>query len=302
MSQIKFDGKVAIITGAGAGLGRIYALEFAKRGAKVVVNDLGGARDGSGASHSAADQVVEEIKKAGGQAVANYDSVSTPAGGEGIVKAAVDAFGRLDILINNAGILRDKSLLKTSEDEWDIVHSVHMKGAFCVTKPAFDVMKKNNFGRVVFTTSGAGIYGNFGQANYASAKTGLIGFMHVVGIEGAKYNIKANTIAPLAASRLTEDVMPPDIFKKLKPEFISPLVLFLSSDQCNDTGMIFNCAAGWYSRAAIVCAPGMILGDGHRDIAPEEIGQNWDKIKSLDGAKPLANLAESFSFLMPLLK
>ncbi len=302
MSQIKFDGRVAIVTGAGAGLGKTYALELAKRGAKVVVNDLGGARDGSGASHNAADVVVDEIKKAGGQAVANYDSVATVEGGENMVKTAVDNFGKLDILINNAGILRDKSLSKMTEQEWDIIHQVHLKGAFCCTKPALEAMKKNAYGRVMFTTSGAGLYGNFGQANYAAAKTGLLGFMHVVSIEGAKYNIKANTIAPIAASRLTEDVMPPEMFAKLKPEFVMPLVLFLVSEDNQDTSMIFNCGGGWYSRSAIVCAPGVIIGDGKRAITPEEIKDNWKKITSLEGAKYLSTLMESFGFMQPLLK
>jgi NAD(P)-dependent dehydrogenase (short-subunit alcohol dehydrogenase family) len=302
MSQIRFDGRVAIITGAGAGLGRTYALEFAKRGAKVVINDLGGARDGSGASKNAADTVVDEIKKAGGQAVANYDSVATPAGGENIVKSAMDAFGKVDILINNAGILRDKSILKMSEEEWDIVHAVHLKGAFNVTKPAFAVMREKGYGRIVFTTSGAGIYGNFGQANYAAAKAGLVGLMNVVNIEGAKYNIKANTIAPVAASRLTEDVMPPEIFQKLKPEYVTPIVAYLSSEENQDSGMIFNCGAGWYSRAAIMCMPGVALGDGKRDIPVEEIKENWNKIKSLEGGKPIGSVAETFGFFVPLLK
>lgn len=301
MGNIRFDGRVAVITGAGAGLGKTYALEFAKRGAKVVVNDLGGSRDGSGASHSAADGVVDEIKAAGGQAVANYDSVSTIAGGENIIKTAVDAFGKVDILINNAGILRDKSLAKMGEDEWDIVNGVHLKGAFCVTRAALPVMKENQFGRIVFTTSGAGLYGNFGQANYAAAKMGIIGFMNVVNIEGAKNNIKGNTIAPVAASRLTEDILPPEIYQKLKPEFITPLVMFLSSENNNDAGMIFNCGAGWYSRTAVMCAKGITIGDGKREIKAEEIQDNWSTITSLDEARPLSNIAESFGFMAPLL-
>lgn len=300
MSEIKFNEKVAIITGAGAGLGRAYALEFAKRGAKVVVNDLGGSRDGSGKSHSAADQVVEEIKTAGGEAVANYDSVATIQGGENIVKSALDTFGKLDILINNAGILRDKSLNKMSEDEWDTVQSVHLKGAFCVTKPALTAMRENNFGRILFTASGAGLYGNFGQSNYASAKMGLIGLMNVLKIEGAKYNILCNTIAPVAGSRLTEDILPKEIFIKLKPEFVMPLVLFLASEDNKDTGMIFNCGAGWYSRTAIMCAEGITLGDGKRNISPEEIKDNWEKIINLDNAKILNNIGETFGYMTNL--
>jgi NAD(P)-dependent dehydrogenase (short-subunit alcohol dehydrogenase family) len=301
MADIRFDGRVAIVTGAGAGLGRTYALTLAARGAKVVVNDLGGARDGSGSSTSAADTVVKEIKKGGGKAVANYDSVATIEGGENIVKTAVDNFGKVDIVINNAGILRDKSFVKMTEDEWDIVLAVHLKGAYCVTQPAFRIMKENGYGRIINTTSGAGLYGNFGQSNYCSAKMGVVGLMNNIAIEGAKYNIKCNTIAPIAASRLTEDIMPPDLFKKLQPEFITPLVLYLASEDNQATKMIFNCAAGWFSRTEILCAPGICIGDGKREIPVEEIRDNWDKIISLDKAKPINNVGESFAFLGPLL-
>jgi NAD(P)-dependent dehydrogenase (short-subunit alcohol dehydrogenase family) len=301
MADIRFDGRVAIITGAGAGLGRTYALALAERGAKVVVNDLGGSRDGSGGSTSAADAVVAEIKKAGGEAVANYDSVATKEGGENIVKTAVDAFGKVDILINNAGILRDKSIMKMEEPEWDLVLAVHLKGAFCVSQPAFKIMKENGYGRIVNTASGAGLYGNFGQANYCSAKMGLVGLMNNICIEGAKYNIKCNTIAPVAASRLTEDILPPSLYEKLQPEFVTPLVLYLVSEENKDSKMIFNCAAGWFSRTEVVCAPGTIIGDGKRKINPEEIKDNWDKITGLDNARALSSVADSFGFLGPLL-
>ncbi len=301
MSDIRFDDRVAIVTGAGAGLGKTYALALAARGAKVVVNDLGGSRDGSGASASAADLVVDEIKKAGGEAVANYDSVATMEGGANIVKTAVDAFGKVDIVINNAGILRDKSFVKIGEDEWDLVLAVHLKGAFCVTQPAFKIMRENGYGRIVNTTSGAGLYGNFGQSNYCSAKMGLVGLMNNIAIEGAKYNIKCNTIAPIAASRLTEDIMPPNMLEKLQPEFITPLVMYLASETNTDSKKIFNCAAGWFSRAEVVCAPGAIIGDGSREISPEEIGENWEKIMDMDDAKPLGGVGESFAFLGPLL-
>lgn len=301
MSDIRFDDRVAIVTGAGAGLGKTYAMELAKRGAKVVVNDLGGSRDGSGAGTQAADLVVDEIKKAGGEAAANYDSVATIEGGKNIVKTAVDNFGKVDIVVNNAGILRDKSILKMDESEWDLVIAVHLKGAFCVTKPAFEIMKQNGFGRIVNTTSGAGLYGNFGQANYCAAKMGLVGLMNNITIEGAKYNIKCNTIAPIAASRMTEDVMPPNIFEKLKPELITPLVVYLASEQNNDSKMIFNCAGGWFSRTEIVCAPGAIIGDGNREIKVEEVRDEWEKIRSLDDAKPLGSVAESFGYLGGLL-
>ncbi len=302
MASIDFKDRVVIITGAGAGLGKNYALEFAKRGAKVVVNDLGGSRDGSGESHNAADTVVDEIRSQGGEAVANYDNVATIEGGQNIVKTAIDAFGKIDVLVNNAGILRDRSFSRMSEAEWDSVVAVHLRGAYCVTQPAFLAMKEQGYGRIIFTTSGAGLYGNFGQANYASAKTGLIGLMNVLKLEGAKNSIFTNTIAPVAASRLTEDVLPPEMFEKLKPDFIVPLVLYLASEDCQDSGMIFNCAAGWYSRTAVVCASGTIIGDGSREISPEEIKENWDKITDIGDAKPLNNLGESFGFMAPLLK
>lgn len=301
MSGIQFNNRVAIVTGAGAGLGKSYALEFAKRGARVVVNDLGAALDGSGSSHNAADLVVDEIKKAGGQAVANYDSVSTVQGGENIVKTALDAFGSADILVNNAGIVRDHSLPKLTEDEWDIVLAVHLKGAYNVTRPALATMKEKNYGRVIFTSSGVGLYGNFGQANYAAAKMGMIGFMNTLVLENAKYNIRLNAIAPNAASRMTEKILPPPLFEKLKPEHIAPIVMWLSSEENQDNGMIFNCMGGWYSRTAVMCAKGVMIGDGLKTVTAEDIRANWDAIKSLDGAKTIGSIQQSFGFVASLL-
>lgn len=297
MSEIKFDGKVAIVTGAGAGLGKTYALELARRGAKVVVNDLGGARDGTGAGSKAADQVVDEIKAAGGEAAPNYDAVGSLEGGERIVKTAVDHFGKVDILINNAGILRDKSLVKMSSDEFEMVLDVHLRGAFYLTQSAFRLMKAAGYGRIVNTASGAGLYGNFGQANYACAKMGLVGLMHSVHTEGAKYNIKCNTIAPIAASRLTEDVMPVEMYSKLKPEFVTPLVMYLVSEENQDSAMIFNCAAGWFSRTAIMCGTGVTIGDGTGEISAEQIRAQWNEITSLDDIKPLNHVNDSFGYL-----
>jgi len=302
MADISFDGRVAIVTGAGAGLGKTYALELAKRGCKVVVNDLGGSRDGTGGSKAAADTVVDEIKAAGGEAAPNYDNVATVDGGKNIVKTAVDNFGKVDIVINNAGILRDKSFIKMEESNWDAVVGVHLKGAYCVTQPAFAIMRENGFGRVVLTTSGAGLYGNFGQTNYAAAKMGLIGLQNALKIEGAKYNIKINTIAPVAASRLTEDVMPPEFFEKLKPEFVTPLVVYLSSEACEDSGYIFNCGMGWYSRTAIMMASGALIGDGSRDITVEEVRDSWKKIISMDGAKEVGSVQETFGEMLPLIQ
>jgi len=292
---------VAIITGAGAGIGRMYALELASRGAKVVVNDLGGARDGSGASKSAADTVVDEIKKAGGEAVANYDNVATIDGGENIVKTAMDAFGKVDILINNAGILRDRSFLKMTEEEWDLVIAVHLKGAFCVTQPAVKIMKENNYGRIIFTSSTSGLYGNFGQTNYGAAKLGVVGIMNTLKLETAKYNIKVNSIAPTAWSRMTEDIIPEETGKKLKPQFNSPMVLFLCSEENEVSGMTFAMGAGWYGRTAIVSGKGVCIGDADREIAVEEIRDNFDKIQNLDGAQPHNSGSDLFGYMAPLL-
>ncbi|MCE5283121.1 MAG: SDR family NAD(P)-dependent oxidoreductase, partial [Deltaproteobacteria bacterium] len=289
--EIRLDGRVAIITGAGGGLGRVYALEFAKRGAKIVVNDLGGARDGSGeGSQTPAQKVVEEIKALGGEAIPNYDNVATVEGGERIVKAALDAYGTVDILINNAGILRDKSLLKMEADTWQAVLDVHLGGAYHVTRPAFAVMKEKGYGRIVMTTSAAGLYGNFGQTNYSAAKMALVGFMNTLKIEGAKYDIKVNTVAPIAASRLMADILPPEMLEKMKPEFVAPLVLYLASEKCPVTGRIYNAGVGYYGRAAMMTAPGTILGGGERVPTVEEVAASWEKIQSLQGAKELGQL------------
>ncbi len=299
--EIRFDGRVAIVTGAGAGLGRAYALELGRRGAKVVVNDFGGARDGSGTGAAGpADKVVEEIKALGGEAVANYDNVATSEGGGSIVKTALDAFGKVDILINNAGILRDKGLLKMEPENWAAVLAVHLNGAYNVTRPAFAAMRENGFGRIVMTTSAAGLYGNFGQTNYSSAKLGLVGFMNTLKAEGAKYGIKVNTVAPIAASRLTEDVMPPEMFQKMSPDYVAGLTLFLCSEECQDTGSIFNVGAGFYSRAAVMTGPGIQLGDAGHVPTPEDIRDNWEKVNSMAGAKNYPDLNSAImTFLMP---
>jgi 3-hydroxy-3-methylglutaryl CoA synthase/NAD(P)-dependent dehydrogenase (short-subunit alcohol dehydrogenase family)/putative sterol carrier protein len=283
---LRLDDRVAIVTGAGAGLGRAYALELARRGAKVVVNDLGGTRDGSGkGSKSPADQVVAEIKKMGAEAVANYDNVATDTGGENIVQTAIDTFGRVDILINNAGILRDKSFLKMTPQDWQAVLDVHLNGAYFVTRPAMAAMKENGYGRIVMTTSAAGLYGNFGQSNYAAAKLALIGLMNTLKLEGIKYNIHINTVAPIAASRLTEDVLPPDLLERSKPEHVVPLVMVLCSEWCKDSGHIFNCGMGHANRAIVLTGRAVQIGDADNPPTPERIHQNWEKINSLDGAQ-----------------
>ncbi|MBU2549748.1 MAG: SDR family oxidoreductase [Proteobacteria bacterium] len=282
MPEIEFSDRVAIVTGAGAGLGRDYALQLGKRGAKVVVNDLGGARDGTGAGKTAADQVVDEIKAAGGQAVPNYDDVSTTAGGENIVKTALDHFGKVDILINNAGILRDKTFVKMEENSWDAVLNVHLKAAYNVTRPAFINMRQNQYGRIILTSSVAGVMGNFGQANYGAAKMGLCGLTNVLKLEGAKYNINVNVILPSAGTRMTDDVMPPEMFERLKVEYITPAVLYMCSEQFRETGLYINAYAGYFSRSAILTGPGVAFKDLP---TPEQIKENWDKIVDMGDAK-----------------
>ena len=261
-----------------------------------MVNDLGGAPDGSGkGSKSAADKVVNEIKELGGEAVANYDSVATPEGGQSIVNAAITAFGSVDIVINNAGILRDKTLVKMDPENWDAVMDVHLKGAYNVTRPAFSKMRENRYGRIVLTTSAAGLYGNFGQTNYSAAKVGLIGFMNTLKLEGEKHNIKVNTVAPVAATRLTKDILPPDLLEKLKPEFVTPLVLYFSSDQCEDNGLIINAGMGYFNRAAIFTGPGTVIGDGTSVPSLEDIHKNWKAINSLEGAEEFPNATAAFA-------
>ena len=297
--EIRFDGRVAIVTGAGAGLGRVYALELAKRGARVVVNDLGGARDGSGAgSADPADRVVEEIKALGGEAVASFDSVSTPEGGEAIVNRALEAFGRVDILINNAGILRDKTFLKMDPPDWEAVKAVHLDGAFYVTRPAFRQMKENKYGRIIMTTSAAGLYGNFGQTNYSAAKMGLVGLMNTLKLEGEKYDIKVNTVAPIAATRLTEDILPPDLFENLKPEFVAPLVLYLCSEQCPVSGAVYNAGRGYFNRAAVVSGPGVMLSDGTTVPTPETVAGRLSDILRMEGGREFYNATEALGIML----
>lgn len=291
MGNIRYDGRVAVITGAGHGLGRSYALYLAERGARILVNDLGGSTDGQGNDTRAADSVVDEIRGLGGEAAANHDSVATAEGGETIVKAALDAFGKVDIVINNAGILRDASLAKMSPDNFDALIDVHLKGAFYVTQPAFRVMKENGYGRVVYTASAAGVFGNFGQANYAAAKMGLVGLSSVTAIEGGKYNIKSNVITPIARTRLTENLMGAmgDAFA---PEYIAPMVAYLVSEECPWTHEIFNVGAGRYARIFIGSAPGWQAPEG--DVPDvEAIRDNLEAISSIEDYKIPANAVEA---------
>jgi NAD(P)-dependent dehydrogenase (short-subunit alcohol dehydrogenase family) len=285
---ITFDGRVAIVTGAGGGLGKTYAVELARRGAQVVVNDLGGAVDGTGGSSSAADQVVSEIVAAGGEAVANYDTVSTAEGGESIVQTALDAFGTVDILVNNAGILRDKSFSKMTMDEVEAVIDVHLKGAFYVSSPAFEVMRAKSYGRLVFTSSASGLFGNFGQANYGAAKAGLIGLMNVLAIEGVKYGIKSNAVAPIARTRMTEDLLGP-FAEMVAPEQVTPMVVFLSSEANEHTHEVFTAGGGRYGRVFIATNQGWFAGAGSEPSA-DDIADHLTEIRDIsDYVVPLSN-------------
>jgi NAD(P)-dependent dehydrogenase (short-subunit alcohol dehydrogenase family) len=281
LSDIRFDGRVAVITGAGGGLGKTYALDMARRGASVVVNDLGGSADGTGGGSSMADATVKEITEAGGTAVANYDSVATPEGGKAIIQTALDNFGKVDILVNNAGILRDKSFLKLEPANLDAVIDVHLKGAFFVTQPAFASMKDNGYGRIVMASSGAGIFGNFGQTNYGAAKMGLVGLMNVLAVEGAKYNIKVNSIAPIAKTRLTEQLLG-GLADALDPAFVTPLVTYLCSEKCELTHEIFDVGGGRYARVFVGMAKGWVAPKG-KVPAAEDVFEHIDVIRDREG-------------------
>lgn len=290
--DLSFKERVAIVTGAGSGLGRTYALELAKRGAKVIVNDLGGAIDGTGNSASAADKVVEEIKLLGGQAIPNYDNVALPEGGAKMTEMALEEFGGVDIVINNAGILRDKSFIKMEASNWDAVLKVHLTGAYNVTHPAFNIMRKRGYGRIIMTTSASGLFGNFGQSNYSAAKMGLIGMMNVLKIEGSKYNIKVNSIAPNAASRLTKGLMPEDQFEKMKPEFITPIVIYLCSEKCEESGFIYNAGQGLFNRTQILNGKAVAIGNGNIAPTAEEVMDRMPEINNMAQTEPYEHLPD----------
>ena len=280
MADIRFDGKVAIVTGAGGGLGRQHALELARRGAKVVVNDLGGSVDGSGGSSAAADAVVAEIKAAGGEAISDGGSVSDDAGAANLVKRAVDAWGRLDILVANAGILRDKTFAKMEIADFELVLDVHLMGTVKPAKALWEIMRQQNYGRIVVTTSSSGLYGNFGQSNYGAAKLGIIGFLQTLKIEGQKNNIHVNGISPVAATRMTENLMPPEILAKLNPEYVTPGVVFLCSEEA-PTGAILTAGGGCFALSQLCETEGVYLGEG--GLSVEEVRDNWGKITDETG-------------------
>ena len=276
MSDIRFDGRVAIVTGAGGGLGRCHALELARRGAKVVVNDLGGSLDGSGGNSEAAENVVKEIEAMGGEAFANGSSVADDVGVKKMIDDTMDRFGRIDILIANAGILRDKSFHKMTMDDINLVLDVHLRGSFKPIHAAWPIMKDAQYGRIVVTTSSTGLYGNFGQANYGAAKLGLVGLMNTLKIEGAKNNILVNAVCPIAATRMTENLMPEQTLAQLKPEYVTPGVMNLVKDDA-PTGMILSAGAGAFSMAQIVETNGAYVGQGD-ELTAEAVAAKWDQI------------------------
>jgi len=292
--ELRFDGKVALVTGAGGGLGRSHALLLAGRGAKVVVNDLGGSFTGDGKSSSAADKVVAEIKEKGGEAVANYDSVED---GDKIIKTCVDAFGKIDIIINNAGILRDVSFKKMTQQDWDLVYKVHVLGAMKVTHAAWALMNDQGYGRIINTASAAGIYGNFGQANYAMAKLGIHGFTQTLAAEGRKRNVIVNTIAPIAGSRMTETVLPKELLDALKPEFVSALVARLAHESNDDTGGLYEVGGGFFAKLRWERSEGKTFRLG-RDVTPEDVDASWKAITQFDKTTHPGSVAESMQPIM----
>jgi NAD(P)-dependent dehydrogenase (short-subunit alcohol dehydrogenase family) len=299
MAELRFDGRVAIVTGAGQGLGRQHALELASRGAKVVVNDLGGALDGSGASTGPAAAVVEEIKKNGGEALASPDNVATPEGAEAIVRTALDAFGRVDIVVNNAGILRDKSFKNMSPEDFDQVIAVHLRGSFLVTHAAWPHLRDQAYGRVVMTSSPAGLFGNFGQANYASAKMGLVGLTKTLAAEGAKYNIKVNAIAPIAWTRMTEDVFPPEFKDALSVEQVTPLVAWLVHESNESSGETYSVGGGRVARVFVAEGPGFAKKDG---LSVEDVRDNWQQINETEPYLLAKNIGEQTAAVFEALK
>ena len=278
--SIRFDNRVAIVTGAGGGLGRQYALDLAARGAKVVVNDLGGSRDGSGSSSSAAEAVVEEIRKAGGEAIASPASVTDADAIFAMVEDVKAKWGRIDILINNAGILRDKTFTKMTLDDFRMVLDVHLMGSVICTKAVWDLMREQAYGRILMTTSSTGLYGNFGQANYGAAKLGLVGLMKTLALEGAKYNVRVNTVAPLAATRMTEDLMPPELLAKMGPETVAPAAVYLVSEDA-PTNVVLNAGGGGFEAAHVTITKGIHVAADK--MTAETVAAQIDAIRDRTG-------------------
>ncbi len=299
--MIDFQDRVAVVTGAGGGLGRVYALLLASRGASVVVNDLGGSLHGDGSGTNAADAVVEEIVSSGGIAVADYNSVAEPEGGVAIIERAVETFGRVDVLISNAGILRDRTLLNMDVDDLRSVLSVHLEGAFYVTKPAFRVMKEQQYGRIVLTSSGSGLFGNFGQTNYAAAKAGLVGFMNALKLEGAKHNVLVNTVAPIAHTRMTEEILG-EMADKFDPESVAPAVAYLASEENQRTGELWSVGGGSVSRVFTALCEGYFKHPDHKGpLTIEDVAGHADDVRIEDDYIVPFSSRDEFAKLGPML-
>ena len=296
MSEIRLDGRVAVVTGAGRGLGREHALLLGARGAQVVVNDLGGALDGEGGGATPAEQVVEEIRAAGGTAIADATDISTPEGAETIVRLATETWGRLDVVVNNAGILRDKSFAKMTPAEVDPVLRVHLGGTIWMSKAAWPVLVDQGYGRIVNTTSAAGIFGNFGQVNYAAAKAGIIGVTKTLAIEGARHGIRGNAIEPGSRTRMTEDLLG-DLADSLDPSLVAPLVLWLSSEECEDSGEVYNVGGGRVARVVVAETPGHFS----RSLSPEEVRAHWSEINDPDRAEVMTSFQQEMGVLLAML-
>ena len=293
-SELRFDGRVAIVTGAGGGLGREYALLLAARGAHVVVNDLGASVSGDAPTVGAAVAVVREIQAAGGTAIANTDSVSTPQSAQSIVQAAVNAYGTVDILINNAGILRDQSFHNLTTENIDAVLDVHLRGTFFVTRPAYRIMREKKYGRIVNTSSNSGLIGNFGQSNYGAAKMGIIGLTRVLAIEGQRNGIHVNAIAPAARTRMTESVIDSETAAALDPAYVAPAVAWLAHEDCQTTGEFISAGAGRVARYFIGLTPGYF----GRDLTAEEVRDHWDEVRSTEGFIIPSSPSEEMDFMM----
>jgi NAD(P)-dependent dehydrogenase (short-subunit alcohol dehydrogenase family) len=298
MADLGFDGKVAIITGAGGGLGRQHALLLASRGAQVVINDLGGSVSGEGGSEGPAQTTAKEIEGLGGVAVADTNSVATPEGGEAVVQTALDNFGRIDIVINNAGILRDKAFHNMTPELLNPVLDVHLKGAFYVTRPAWVKMREQGYGRVLNTASNAGILGNFGQTNYGSAKMGLVGFTRVLAQEGAKYNIKANAVAPVARTRMTEEILGAEMADRMDPALVAPIAAWLVHEDCPVTGEIYSAAGGRIARFFIGLTPGYY----NPKLTVEDVRDHFDEIRNEEGYIVPRGIADEFAQLLKTLR